>query len=121
MNANAFEEKAVEQIHALKEKVVEAGTLYDIASIINNYVQTADELVIQLNEKLFTTKVELVGETEKAWIVVASVAGHGAMKSFIAKSQSRRVGDLLIVKSWLVRKEWRLTTAAKEYISKALM
>jgi hypothetical protein len=121
MNANTFEDKAVEQIHALKEKVVEVGTLYDIASIINSYIQTADELVLQLNEKLFTTKVELVGETAKAWIVVASVAGHGAMKSFIAKSQSRRVGDLLIVKSWLVRKEWRLTTAAKEYISKALM
>jgi hypothetical protein len=121
MNTSVFEDKTVEQIHAIKERMKEAGTLYDIASIINNYVQTADELVIQLNEKLFTTKVELVGETPKAWIVVASVAGHGVMKSFIAKSQSRRVGDLLIVKSWLVRKEWRLTTAAKEYISKALM
>jgi hypothetical protein len=119
MNANAFENAASPRgaggeapspvelpgIEELKEKC-RGKTMYFVAKYIDEYMEAVDELFVPTGTKFFDTRIEVVGETEKAWKVKEIRDGIGSHVIFIPKSQARKVESGFFVKSWLARREF---------------
>jgi len=83
----------------------------------------AESVYVPIGTQLKTVRLEIVGETEKAW----KVSCHSSffdrpLVEWVPKSQSRRVGTGLFLKSWLIRKvpsylSYCLRDAAIEFVA----
>jgi hypothetical protein len=84
---------------------------------ILDHLSQREYVLIPIGIALRTIKVEIVGETEKAWkLKVVTVKVNSPMVEWIPKSQSKRVGGLVFVKGWLIRNSF-LKDAAVEFIA----
>jgi hypothetical protein len=82
------------------------------------FLERAESVFVPVGSQLRTIRLEIAGETEKAWKVVChSSIFDRPLVEWVPKSQARRAGTGLFVKSWLIRAPSCLRDAAIEFVS----